>query len=253
MFTRAIVKIPGDSLTDGLTTASLGKPDPVLARKQHEQVVKALQHCGLEVTILPLDETLPDSCFVEDPAVLTERVAIITRPGAVSRRGETTSIHEALKSFYDTFAFIEAPGSLEGGDVMRVRDHFYIGLSTRTNPEGARQFIAILEQYGYTGETVPLKEMFHLKSGVVYLEDEVFVTAGEFCNHPAWKGHQEIQVTPKEEYAANCIRVNDYVLVAAGFPDTRDKIAQAGFQVIELDTSEFRKVDGGLSCLSLRF
>ena len=111
----------------------------------------------------------------------------------------------------------------------------------------------LFRSHGYTGETVPLKDMFHLKSGVVYLEDDVFVTAGEFQNHPAWGGRREIHVPKEEEYAANCIRVNDFVLVAAGFPQTRDQILHAGFQIIELDTSEFRKVDGGLSCLSLRF
>ncbi len=253
MFTRAIVRIPGNSLTQGLTTVSLGQPDPEKAREQHQEYIRALEKCGLTVTVLPADEAYPDSCFVEDPAVLTERCGIITRPGAPTRRGEIHSIREALTGFYDTLPAIEAPGTLEGGDVMRVADHFFIGLSTRTNLEGAQQLIRILTEYGYTGETVPLKEMFHLKSGVVYLEDGVFVTAGEFQNHPAWQERREIHVPPEEEYAANCIRVNDYVLVAAGFPKTRNQILAAGFQVIELDTSEFRKVDGGLSCLSLRF
>ncbi len=253
MFTKAIVRIPGDSLTDGLTTANLGQPNPQKARAQHELYVEALKECGLVVTILPPDEAYPDSCFVEDPAVLTERCAIITRPGAITRRGETHSVHKALEDFYDTFAFIEEPGTLEGGDVMRVGDHFYIGLSTRTNDLGAQQLIRILNKYGYTGETVPLKEMFHLKSGVVYLEDSTFVTAGEFQNHPAWKGRREIQIPPDEEYAANCIRVNDPVLVASGFPTAKKRISVAGFHIIEADTSEFRKVDGGLSCLSLRF
>jgi dimethylargininase len=253
MFTRAIVRIPGNSLTQGLTTVSLGQPDPDQARTQHQEYIRALEQCGLAVTVLPPDEEYPDSCFVEDPAVLTERCAIITRPGATTRRGEIDSIRQTLTLFYDDLPGIEAPGTLEGGDVMRVADHFYIGLSTRTNLAGAQQLIQILNAHGYSGETVPLKEMFHLKSGVVYLEDDVFVTAGEFQNHPAWKGRREIHVPPEEEYAANCIRVNDYVLVAAGFPRTRDQILQAGFQIIELDTSEFRKVDGGLSCLSLRF
>ena len=253
MFTRAIVRIPGNSLTQGLTTANLGQPDPEKARIQHQQYIEALQQCGLEVTTLPPDEAYPDSCFVEDPAVLTERCAIITRPGAPSRRGEVPRIRKALDEFYECRRSIAAPGTLEGGDVMRVEDHFYIGLSTRTNPEGARQLIQILDEFGYSGETVPLQEMFHLKSGVVYLEDNTLVTAGEFQNHPAWAGRREIQVPPKEEYAANCIRVNEFVLVAAGFPQTREYIQHAGFQIIELDTSEFRKVDGGLSCLSLRF
>jgi dimethylargininase len=255
MFTHAIVRTPAPTLTEGLSTAGLGKPDYALALQQHAAYIAALQTCGLAVTVLEPDPAYPDSCFVEDAAVLAEHVAVITRPGAPSRRGEEKSVAKTLRQFYraDQVAHITAPGTLEGGDVMRVEDHFYIGLSARTNAEGAAQLIAILEQHDYTGSTVTMNEMLHLKTGLAYLEHNRLLAAGEFIHHPLFALFRRIPIDPQEAYAANCIYVNGTVLVPAGYPRTQAQIEAAGLPVLAVDTSEFRKLDGGLSCLSLRF
>lgn len=252
-FTRAIVRKPGKSYVNGLTTADLGKPDYEKALEQHSRYIEALKQCGLAVTILEEDEDYPDSTFVEDTAVLTEKCAIITNPGAESRNGEIIRMREVVKDFYDQVETIWHPGTLEGGDVMQVEDHFYIGLSTRTNEDGAKQLKAILEKYGYGATIVPLEKFFHLKTGIAYLGDNNLVLAGEFIEHELFAGFNKIVVGEDEEYAANCLRINDHVIMPKGYEKAKRKIAEAGYSVIELEMSEFRKQDGGLSCLSLRF
>ena len=147
MFKHIIVRRPGRSLVEGITSANLGKPDYEKALQQHDGYIDALKSLGVKVKILDAEEQFPDAVFVEDTAVLAERCAIITNPGAPSRQGEEISIREALTEFYTAIETIQAPGTLEGGDVMRVGDHFYVGLSARTNEEGFRQFTAILNKF----------------------------------------------------------------------------------------------------------
>ncbi len=252
-FKQIIVKEPGKSVVNGLTTANLGKPDYEQAMRQHQEYIRVMQSCGVAVKILPPDEDYPDSCFVEDPAVVTEKMAVITNPGAPTRNGETAAIRQALEEFFDILEYIRAPGTLEGGDVLRVENHFYVGLSTRTNAAGASQFINIISKYGFAGSVVPLKEMFHLKTGVSYLGDNTLLVAGELIEHPQFSGFNKIVVDETEMYAANCIRVNDYVVMPAGFPKTEAKLLEAGFSIKKVPMGEFQKIDGGLSCLSLRF
>ena len=254
MIKNAIVRRPGHSLVNGITSApELGKPDYGLAIKQHDAYIEALKSCGVGVTVLKADERFPDSCFVEDVAVCTRKFAVITNPGASSRKGEEIEIIEVIKKYYNDIEYIKKPGTLEGGDVMMVKDHFYIGLSKRTNREGAEQLIKVLGKYGMSGSIVEISEMLHLKSGLAYLEDNVLLVTGEFINNLEFKKFNKIMIDEEETYSANCIRVNDYVLVPAGYPKTKEKIEAAGFKVIVVDTSEYRKVNGGLSCLSLRF
>ncbi|MCP5054930.1 MAG: N(G),N(G)-dimethylarginine dimethylaminohydrolase [bacterium] len=253
MFKNAIVRRPARSLAEGITSANLGKPDYEDALKQHDQYVKALESCGVSVTLLEAEEAYPDSVFVEDPAVLSEECAIVTRPGALTRQGEEDSISDALSRFYDHIEFITAPGSLEGGDVMRVGDHFYVGLSARTNDEGVRQFTQILNQYDYTVSSVRMEEFLHLKTGLAYLENNNLLVAGEFIPRPEFKDFNRIIIDENEDYAANCIWVNGTVLVPAGYPKTIAAIQSAGYPTLPVEVSEFRKLDGGLSCLSLRF
>jgi len=253
MFKRAIVRRPGRSLVSGITTASLGKPDYPTALRQHDAYIQALEKCGVRVTVLDAAEDFPDSVFVEDTAVLTEKCAVITRPGAASRQGEEVSIHECLKEFYDHILLIKAPGTIEGGDVMRVGNHFYAGLSARTNEAGTHQLSTFLENYGYTQSDVHMSEMLHLKTGLAYLENNVLLVAGEFVHRREFNLFNRIIIPKEESYAANCIWVNDFVLVPLGFPQTKEAIETAGYHVLEVDVSEFRKLDGGLSCLSLRF
>lgn len=253
MFKNAIVRIPCPEMIEGLSSASLGKPDYKKALYQHASYVDALQSCGLEVKVLEADSRFPDSTFVEDVALCTPGCAIVTNPGAPSRNGEKQEMEPVLQAFYERMESITAPGTLDAGDVMMVGKLFYIGLSKRTNREGADQLIRILERYGMSGSTVPLNDMLHLKSGISYLEQNKLLVTGEFNDHPAFAGFQKIEVDPDEAYAANSLWINSAVLVPAGFPRTLKKIKQAGYQTIVLDVSEFRKLDGGLSCLSLRF
>ncbi len=240
-------------MIEGLTSASLGRPNFLKAMEQHSQYVDALRSCGLEVMVLEADSKFPDSVFVEDVALCTSECAIVTNPGAPSRNGEKIEIKPVLENFYKQVDSIEPPGTLDAGDVMMHGKHFYIGISQRTNTRGAEQLIAILEKYGMTGSMVPLKEMLHLKSGLSYLEQNKLLISGEFINHPAFTDFQKIEVGPDESYAANSLWINSTVLVPAGFPHTLEKIKQAGYHTLTLDVSEFRKLDGGLSCLSLRF
>ena len=240
-------------MVNGLTTAKLGKPDYDLACQQHEKYVEALQYCGLEVTVLPADNDYPDSTFVEDTALLTSECAIITMPGDPSRRGEIKSIHDIVSKYYDKIEQTSLPGTVDAGDIMMVGKHFYIGLSNRTNPEGANQVINILNKYGMIGSTIEVGDMLHLKSGVNYLENHVIAAVEEFRSHPEFQKFDIIKVDIDEAYAANCLWLNGKVLVADGFPKVKEMVKKYGYEIVTLSVSEFQKLDGGLSCLSLRF
>jgi dimethylargininase len=254
MFKHAIVRTPPQSLIKGITSApELGVPDYEKALEQHQEYISALKSCGVQVQILEKDEQYPDSCFVEDVAVCTKAFAMVTSPGADTRMGEEQIFPQVLRNYYKNIEKIQAPGTLEGGDVMMVKDHYYIGLSERTNQNGADQLIAALEKYGMTGSVIKMEEMLHLKTGLAYLEDNVLLVAGEFCHKEEFSSFNRIEIPDDEGYAANCIRVNDYVLVPKGFEKTKALIEGAGLKVKTVDTSEYRKLDGGLSCLSLRF
>ena len=253
LFTKALARKPCRNLVNGLSAAGLGPPNFGRAVEQHAAYVEALRSCGLAVTVLAADEEYPDSVFIEDTAVLGERMAVTTRPGATSRRGEERSVALALEKFYSRLETILAPGTLEGGDVMRAGDRFFIGLSERTNPSGAQQLAAILQRHGYEAVLVPLREVLHLKTGISYLEDNLLLAAGEFLGHPLLSSFTAIPVPPSESYAANSLWLNNRVLVPSGFPLTRAAIEKAGYETLPVDVSEFRKLDGGLSCLSLRF
>ena len=253
MFTQATVKTPCRAMVNGISNANLGVPEYSKALVQHADYIDALKECGLQVTVLPADEEFPDSTFVEDAALLTRRCAILTNPGAPTRNQETRSILPAIRKFYTELEVIEAPGTIEGGDIMMVGDHFYIGLSERTNEAGAEQMITILNRYGLRGSVVELNEVLHLKTGLGYLENNNLLACGEFPGKPEFRQFNILQVDPDEAYAANSVWINDTVLVPMGFPGTRDLIASAGYRIREVDVSEFQKLDGGLSCLSLRF
>ncbi|CEG57080.1 dimethylarginine dimethylaminohydrolase family protein [Legionella fallonii] len=255
MFQNAIVRTPSASLVNGLTTSTtLGKPDYELALIQHQNYISALSQCGLEVTVLPPLEAYPDSCFVEDVALLTKQLALLTKPGVPSRQGEVEQIKPTIQLFFkEQIAKIDTPGTLEAGDVLQVENHFFIGLSARTNRVGAQQMTQAISQYGYTASTIELKEFLHLKTGVSYLGQDYLLVNGELVNHQALAHLTQIIVTPEESYAANCIMINGTVLLPQGYPKVKKAIAGYGFPIIELDVSEFRKIDGGLSCLSLRF
>ena len=254
MFTNAIVRTPGRSIVKGLSNSiTLGLPNYEQAMIQHQSYIDALTKCGLDVLVLEPCEEYPDSTFVEDVALITPNCAIITRPGVPSRRGEVHEIEFLLKQKFTNIEAIEAPGTIEGGDIMMIGDHYYIGLSERTNLEGAKQIIQILSKYGMSGSTISLNKVLHLKTGLSYLEENNLVVCGEFINDASFRRYNPIEIPEKESYAANCIWVNESVIIPLGYPTTKQRITNAGYPVIETDVSEFQKLDGGLSCLSLRY
>jgi len=254
MIVNAIVKRPGRTLEEGITSANLGKPDYRTALIQHDKYIEALKSCGVKVTVLEADERFPDSVFIEDPAVLTEKCAVIANPGADSRKGEEIPVSEILDNFYskDCIEHITAPGTLDGGDVMKAGNHFYVGLSARTNKDGFAQFQEILNKHGYTVSAVKIDHFLHLKSGLSYLEHGTVLVAGELVYCKEFDRFNRIVVDESEMYAANSIWVNDRVLVPSGFSKTKEAVEKSGYKVIEVDVTEYRKLDGGLSCLSLR-
>jgi len=253
MFKNAIVRLPAPTSINGLTSAKLGKPDYKNAYKQHSDYIDILKNLGLNVEVLPANNQYPDSTFIEDVALCTEKCAVITSPGAVSRRGETEGMNIVLSKYFEYIESIALPGTIEAGDIMMAGNHFYIGISGRTNNNGADQMIKILNKYGMTGSKIPLKDMLHLKSGVSYLENNTILVCGEFADNEAFKKYNRIAIDSNEAYAANSLWINGKVIVPQGYPATREKIEMAGYETITLDVSEFRKLDGGLSCLSLRF
>ncbi len=252
MFTHAITRTPGLSFTRGLTTADLGVPEYDLMCRQHRAYIETLENLGLAVENLPAEEAYPDAHFVEDTAVVTPDVAIITNPGAPARKGEEKSIALALAR-HRPLEYIQPPGTVDGGDVLMVGRHFFIGISDRTNAEGAAQLGRILERYGNTWVTVPVGAGLHFKSSVNIVGEETLLLTEDFAGHEALADYQQIILSPGEEYAGNTLLVNDTLIMPANFPRTREQLERTGRTVLELDTSETRKMDGGLTCLSLRF
>lgn len=255
MFRNAIVRIPGSNFAEGLTTVNLGVPHYDAVTQQHSRYRKALEECGLTITTLDMDLRYPDSTFVEDTAILTPHGAILARPGAASREGEVAAIRETIRSFFPTTPEIKAPGTLDGGDICEAEGHFFLGLSHRTNEEGVRQLAAHLAGHGYTSSVIDVRGMtsiLHLKSGISYIGENTIVAMEEMTGIEVFRNYEIIRVSKEESYAANCVRVNERVLVAAGFPHLTAELADRGFNPLVLDMSEFQKMDGGLSCLSLR-
>lgn len=251
-FTRAIVRKPGANFAQGLTSVDLGEPSYPLMLHQHGAYIDALESLGLEVIVLDALPGYPDAHFVEDVAVVTAEVAVITHPGALPRRGEIRAMEPVLAAYRPTTR-IEAPGTVDGGDVLIVGSHAFVGLSERTNPEGFRQLAHILERHGYTCDAIPVGEGLHLKSSVNAVGGGMLLVTERFANHEALRRYEQIIVEADEEYAANTLLINGCLLTPKGFPKTRRRLEDTGRKILELDVSEARKMDGGLTCLSLRF
>lgn len=253
---RAIVRSPARTLADGLSQSDLGVPNYEKALAQHASYCAALERCGLELTYLEADDAFPDSTFVEDTAVLTKRCAILTRPGALSRLNEVDSIAPTLTSSVAEIHRIAAPGTLDGGDVCEAGNHYFIGISERTNKIGAKQLDRILGDSGASCSFIDIRdvtELLHLKSGLAWLGDNRFVVTESLMARAELAGYELIPVAADEQYAANCVRINDRVLIAGGYPKIAHTLDGLGYETISLEMSEFQKLDGGLSCLSLRF
>jgi len=254
-FTRAIVRPPGPTFANGLTSASKGEPDVSLALAQHAAYREALRRCGLDVIELPPSDAFPDATFVEDVAVIVDGHAMLTRPGAPSRRDEVGLIRDKIAALLGRYDAIAEPGTLDGGDVCEAGDRCFVGISDRTNESGADQmgrWLATIGKRLVKVDIRPIRGLLHLKSAIAFVGG-TFVVAPVARALPALSGELAIYVDDDETYAANCIEINGRVLVAAGFPRVTAAFKGRGLDVIELEMSEFEKMDGGLSCLSLRF
>jgi dimethylargininase len=255
-FSRAIVRPPAATFAAGITTSGLGSPDLALALEQHAAYCRTLEQVGVSLVRLAPDAEYPDSTFVEDAAIVTPRGAILTRPGAASRAGEVAALGAALGRWFPELDAITAPGTVDGGDVCEAGPHFFIGLSARTNAEGAAQLAAWLEQRGFGSRVIDVRRMpslLHLKTGLSWLDGRRLLAADEVAEHEALGGWEVVRLPAGEEYAANCVRVNDAVLIAQGYPGTAALLGRLGYEVTALGMSEYRKMDGGLSCLSVRW
>jgi dimethylargininase len=219
------------------------------AREQHLRYEDALRAAGCDVRRLAKLDDFADSVFVEDAAVVVEELAVITRPGAESRRGETGSVAEALRRFR-TVVEIEAPGTLDGGDVLRNGDEVFVGISERTNEAGAAQLAMHLEPYGYFVHRVAVRGALHLKSAVTFVSDDRVVLNPEWVDRSAFAAWDIVEVDPGEPFGANVLRVNGTVFASPAFPRTN---ARLGIDVTELDCSELEKAEGALTCGSVIF
>jgi len=255
-FSHAIVRKPGASFAEGITTSGLGAPEFEKTLAQHTAYCQALEQCGLALRWLEPDEAYPDGTFVEDTAVLTAECAVLTCPGAPSRQGEAGLMLPVLQEFYEQIYTITAPGSVEGGDICQAGRRFLIGVSERTNPEGARQLAGFLARHGYNSSIIDCRQvpgLLHLKSGIAYLGEARMAVIPALAEHPELASYEKILVHNEEAYASNCVQINDFVLTAAGFPRFQESLVRRGYRLLTLEVSEFQKMDGGLSCLSLRF
>lgn len=252
MFTHAITRKPGRNFAQGITTSDRGTPSYELIVKQHEAYIQVLRSLGLEVIVLDADPDYPDAYFVEDTAVVTPDVAVITNPGIEARQGEEDTIEPLLAEHRKTVS-VKPPGTLDGGDVLMVNRHFFIGISERSNREGVEQLGRILEKYGNAWTAVPVLSGLHLKSGVTFVGNNTLLLTQDFAHLNEFMGYDKIILNKEEEYAANTLLINDCLITPKGFSATRKRLEALGLNIIELDVSEVRKMDGGLTCMSIRF
>ncbi len=224
--------------------------DVDLARRQHQAYEDALANGGCRIEHLPIADDLPDSVFVEDTAIVVDEVAVITRPGAESRRPETESVAAALRN-YRELVFMEPPAILDGGDVLRIGRAVFVGQSSRTNADGFRQLSAALTPFGYSVKAITPRGCLHLKSAVTAFSDDGVVINPEWVDASVFNGMQVITVDPSEPSAANVLRIGDVVLCASAFPRTAQHLRDAGVNVRTVDASELAKAEGALTCCSI--
>jgi dimethylargininase len=224
--------------------------DVECARAQHREYEGRLSEAGFAVLRLPADASHPDSVFVEDAALALEQIAIVTRPGAEARRGEAEAVGEILGRLR-TVVRIEAPATLDGGDVLTVGRKIYVGQSSRTNADALRQLREILHPLGYAVEPVVVSGCLHLKSAATAVGSNLLLVNPAWLPDGAFEGLERVEVVPSEPGAANALRLGDSVVLPASFPRTRARLEARGIAVIPLDVSEIQKAEGGVTCCSV--
>ena len=234
------------------------------AQTQHEQYVSALRALGVEVVELPAEPSLPDSVFVEDTVLLFDELAVMTRPGVESRRGEVASIEAAINPYREIIARISEPGTLDGGDVLRIGKRVFVGLSQRSNQAAINQLSAYVTPFGYQVTAVPMQDCLHLKSAVTALSDDTVLINPDWVDVDYFKDYQQIYVAKSEPHAANLVRIAltastssasdmESILMPANFPETEVLIRAAGFALHTVDVSELQKAEGAVTCCSVLF
>ncbi len=251
-FTQVITRLPALNCARGETTATEGLPDSTRTRQQFFRYIEVLLEQGLRVTLLPAEPDYPDAHFVEDPAVIIPELAIITHPGAISRQGEEELLATELEKYRPLYR-MSHDGHLDGGDVLLVGKQFFIGLTQRTNQIAIDEFTSVVAPLGYQVAAVKTASGLHLKSVVNYIGNNTLLLTAAYAELPAFAGFQRVVIPDEEAYAGNTLLINGTLITPAGYPVTLKKLTELGMPVVTLDTSEFKKMDGSLSCLSLRF
>lgn len=254
-FTHAITRRPAPSITAGLRAVDTGTPDLGLMQAHHTAYIATLRETGATVIELPTLDAFPDSVFVEDTALCLPQGAVIMRPGAPTRLGEAAEMAPHLKALYAEVLQITGPDSfIEGGDILVTEAEILVGRSARTNAAGIAELARLVAPWGHKVREVQTPPgVLHFKTDCSLLDAQTILSTKRLSASGCFTGYRVIDVADGEEAAANTIRFNDLVLMPAGFPKTRDAITAAGFQVREIGNSECAKLDGGMSCLSLRF
>lgn len=246
---NALLRPPGESFVNAICSVP-AQIDVTLACEQHSLYCNALRKAGVEVETLEPDERFPDSCFMQDPALVFGDLAIIGRMAVASRAGETDAIAATLAARFKVER-IQAPGTLEGGDVLNLGDRVLVGETVRTNREGIAQLAGFLKPQGINVHWIPVKEYLHLLTAATYVGQNVLVVNIDYAAHPGFADLDKVLVPRAEAYAANTLGIADHVIIPQGFPQTMDKLAARGFTVLPVPMSEYYKADGGVSCLSL--
>lgn len=252
-FSGAIVRKPGRSVIDGLRATDRGAPDFERFQQQHDGYVRALERAEVEVTVLPALERFPDSVFVEDAALCLPEGTIMMRPGAPSRTAEADVLGDELTELGHRIVRCTSEGYIDGGDILTTETAILVGLSARTDLAGLEWLRSVLEPWGYTVRAVRTpKDVLHFKSDCCLLDSHTVLATERLMGATCFSSLRVLKVPSAEEPAANSIRVNDSVLVPAGFPRTADLLARSGYAVTTVDVTQAGLLDGGLSCMSLR-
>lgn len=253
-FSHAITRRPGASITAGLRAVDTGSPDLARMLRHHADYVAALRETGATVIELAPLEDFPDSVFVEDTALCLPQGAVLMRPGAPSRMGEVAQMAPHLAALYREMRQIAGPGTIEGGDILTTEREILVGRSARTNAAGVAELIRLVTPWGHkVREVITPAGVLHFKTDCSLLDAETILATRRLDASGCFAGYRVIHTAEGEEACANTIRFNELVLMPAGFPRTRDALAAAGYRVREIGNSECAKLDGGMSCLSLRF
>ncbi|MBI3412320.1 MAG: dimethylargininase [Planctomycetes bacterium] len=226
--------------------------DVDFARRQHRTYEHLLGRLGCEIVRLPAAPELPDAVFVEDTCLVLDELAIIANPGAISRRSETAAMAEALRSLR-VLHYIQDPGTLDGGDVLRIGKRLFVGITTRSNLEGIEQLQAIVAPHGYTVAPVKVEGCLHLKSAVTQVGDDAVLMNAAWIDASVFKDFERIEVDPNESLGANALLVDRFVIYPWSFPRTLGRLEQKELALIPVDVSELAKAEGGVTCCSVIF